>query len=129
MKPSPDCVPLAECKPGRLYKIRCRNLLMGVFNGKEGSQAGFIGIREKFNSKYLFTEYHHETGAPFGTVFGVIDTGVDIPEGMLLAEHLPGSWDSKTGREVEFDKPVAEGGKGWYFKDTGEPDQSIRGCI
>ena len=29
-------------------------------------RSGFIGIREKFGSKYLFMEYHYETGAPFG---------------------------------------------------------------
>lgn len=124
-QPSPDCVPLAECKPRRLYKIRCRNLDFGVFNGKESPWAGFIGIREKFNSKYLFTEYHHETGAPFGTVYSVIDTGIDMPEDLRLSDTSP-TVDKASNRPVHFDKPVADGGRGWIFSDTDESDQSIQ---
>jgi hypothetical protein len=42
-----------ELRRGFLYKIRSRNLAMGVYNG----QRGFVGIREKFDSLFLFTEY------------------------------------------------------------------------
>lgn len=55
---------LKDCKKGYLYKIDCRNLELGVFNG----ETGFIGIRTKFGNRYLFTEYHWDQGAPFGTV-------------------------------------------------------------
>jgi hypothetical protein len=58
-------IPLTECKHGYLYRISSRNLAFGVFN--ENSQ-GFVGIREKFGNRYLFTEFHWDTGAPFGTV-------------------------------------------------------------
>ena len=58
-------IPLSECKHGGLYRIHSRNLRLGVF--KEGVK-GFVGIREKFSHLYLFTEFHWDTGPPFGTV-------------------------------------------------------------
>lgn len=110
-----------ECIPRRLYKIRSRNLIMGVFDGKEG----FVGIRQKFGSKFLFTEFHWDQGPPFGTVFGVEDTGIDLPEHIQLCES-PGTVDRETGRWVAFDKSIAEGGRGWYFTDTGESSEDIQ---
>ena len=58
-------IPLTECKHGFLYHIHSRNLSFGVFNEKT---KGFVGIREKFREYFLFTEYHWDTGAPYGTV-------------------------------------------------------------
>lgn len=58
-------IPLEECKHGWLYRIDARNFSFGVFN--EDSK-GFIGVRYKFGHEYLFTEFHWDTGAPFGTV-------------------------------------------------------------
>lgn len=55
-------IPRVECKKGFLYKLHARNLDIGVFDGK-----GFIGIRQKFNDRFLFTEYHWDDGAPYGT--------------------------------------------------------------
>jgi hypothetical protein len=57
-------VPMNECKARFLYKIYSRNLEYGVYDGK----GGFIGIRIKFGNRYLDTEYHYDTGAPYGTV-------------------------------------------------------------
>lgn len=76
-------VPISECIARRLYKVGSRNLTWGVYNGKEG----FIGIREKFRSKYLFTEFHWDQGPPYGTVHTVIDTGIDLPENIELLEY------------------------------------------
>lgn len=56
---------LEDCKHSYLYRIYSRNLSFGVFHKKS---SGFIGIREKFGYEYLFTEYHFDTGAPYGTV-------------------------------------------------------------
>lgn len=56
---------------GHLYRIRSRNLPYGVYNGR----GGFIGIREKFDSLYLFTEYDYDRGAPYGTVIVQEDLG------------------------------------------------------
>ncbi len=58
-------IQLTECKHGYLYKIYSRNLTQGVFNK---NTKGFVGIRDKFGREYLFTEFHWDTGAPFGTV-------------------------------------------------------------
>ena len=55
------------------------DLVVGVFIK---DKAGFIGIREKFGSRYLFMEYHYDTGAPYGTAQPVKKFGLapdDIP--------------------------------------------------
>lgn len=57
-------IALADCKHGYTYHITSRNLVVGVFNAET---RGFIGIREKFGSEFLFTEFHFDTGAPYGT--------------------------------------------------------------
>ena len=54
---------LNQLQPGMAYKLHSRNLAIGVYDGNEG----FIGIREKFGPRYLFTEYHWDQGPPFGT--------------------------------------------------------------
>jgi hypothetical protein len=46
------------------------------------------------------------------------------PEDIELRESL-GSIDQNTNRMVAFDKPVNQGGKGWYFLDTGESSLAI----
>lgn len=56
---------IEECKDGYLYSISSRNLISGIYSEKS---KGFLGIREKFGNRYLFEEYHWDTGAPFGTV-------------------------------------------------------------
>src|SRR5262245_19503172 len=95
-EPTPEeLVPLKDCIKGRVYKIRCRNLLVGVFDGHEG----FIGIREKFDYRYLFREFHWEHGAPFGTVWGAVDTGIDVPEDMILSDTV-GTYCETTGRPL-----------------------------
>jgi hypothetical protein len=63
-----------KCKDRFLYKIHSRNLTLGVFRESTG---GFIGLREKFGSVYLFEEYHWDNGPPYGTV---------TPEKELLEE-------------------------------------------
>lgn len=63
-----DYIPLEDCEDGGLYLIFARNASMGIFN-KE--QDGFVIPRDKFGW-YLFTEYHFDTGPPFGTVKPII---------------------------------------------------------
>lgn len=112
---------LSKCIRGRLYLLRSRNLAVGVFNGN----TGFIGIRTKFGDRYLATEYHYDTGAPFGTVSEAVDMEIDVPKDIELREQL-GTKDSVSGRLVEFDRPVKDGGRGWYYVDTGVADEAIR---
>lgn len=77
-------IKLAECKPRTVYRLNSRNLEIGVFNGSEG----FIGIREKFDRRYLFTEYHHDTGAPFGTATPLEEIGSIVNASIVIDEML-----------------------------------------
>lgn len=57
---------LYDCIDKGLYLIQARNFELAVFNKDKD---GFTGIRCKFGCEFLFTEYHYDTGPPFGTVF------------------------------------------------------------
>lgn len=80
-------LPLKDCIPGRVYRIKARNFTLGVFDGREG----FIGIREKFGHRYLFTEDHWDTGAPHGTVQPIEDIGIFVSSEIVLAEYADGA--------------------------------------
>jgi hypothetical protein len=47
-----------------LYLLDSRNLAIGVYTAE---QKGFIGIRVKFSSNFLFVEHHWDCGPPCGT--------------------------------------------------------------
>ncbi len=64
-------IPLSDCKPGYLYKLRSRNLLYGVFDGTDG----FVGIREKFDNRFLDKEIHYSASAHYGTATPVEEIG------------------------------------------------------
>lgn len=68
-------LPLEQMVHGRIYAIRSRNLLVGVWDAEA---SGFIGLRTKFGSEYLFTEYHWDTGGQHGTAFAKRDLGLDV---------------------------------------------------
>ncbi len=112
-------IAMGKCKHGFLYRINSRNLSLGVYDGNEG----FIGIRTKFGDRYLFTEFHHDQGAPFGTVFPLEELE-QVPMDLEIKE-CGETKDRKTGRLVKFDTPISQGGKGWYFVDTGEASTEI----
>lgn len=84
-----------DLKKGHLYQIRSRNLPYGVYDGR----GGFIGIREKFASLFLFTEYDWDNGPPFGTVTVQEDLG-PTPEDIEPVEawwvHGDTRWPSGT---------------------------------
>ena len=107
-------ISLENCKHGYVYEIDSRNLSHGVFNSKDN---GFIGIRNKFRNNFLFTEYHWDTGEPYGTVIPLKELE-KVPDDIEIKVDL-GIIDSFTGKLINFDKPVVEGGKGWYFVETG----------
>ena len=114
---------LSKCKKRRVYKLLSRNLSFGVFDG----ETRFIGIRTKCGSRFLDTEDHWDTGPPFGTARPEEDIGIYVPEEIILhpRENKGTPVDKITGRDVAFDRPIAEGGKGWFFKDTGESNLDI----
>ena len=115
-----ESIPLEKCKNRVLYRIHSRNLGFGVFNEADN---GFVGIREKFGVEYLFTEYHWDTGEPFGTVHPVEELE-PLPEDIDIRESL-GTVDEETGKPLVFDKPRAEGGKGWHFADGTVTDDKV----
>lgn len=105
------CIPLTDCKHGGLYRLSSRNLLLGVFNK---NTSGFVGIREKFGDHYLFTEFHWDTSAPFGTVrpIELLEMYPDEPNESIydkvteeyLREHL--TLDKKLGDLVLVDNKI-----------------------
>lgn len=79
-------IPIDELVPRGIYRLYSRNLLVGVWNGKTDKWCGFVGIREKFGDRFLFSEYHWDTGAPYGTarpleLIGIVPEGIDLQEG------------------------------------------------
>jgi len=58
-------IPIDKCEDGRLYQICARNASYGIYRA---SEKGFEISRFKFGDNYTFTEYHWDTGAPYGTV-------------------------------------------------------------
>ena len=60
-----EYIKMPDLKTGYLYRIRARNGAFGIWEEK---RKGFIISRVKFRANFPFTEYHHDTGAPFGTV-------------------------------------------------------------
>jgi len=64
MREHPERIPIPDCQHGFLYRIYSRNLNLGVYREDD---KGFVGIRLKMGHRYLFTEFHWDTGPPFGT--------------------------------------------------------------
>ena len=80
-------IPIPECEHGRLYRLSSRNLRSGVYNSET---RGFVGLREKFGTTCLFTEYHYDTGPPFGTAYPIEATGF-LYTGNLAEVFIEGS--------------------------------------
>ena len=98
-------IPLEECEGRAIYRLQSRNLIVGVFNEKKN---GFIGIRQKFDSRYLFTEYHFDNGPPLGTARPLERLGKLDNEHIRLWESYPGSMCEFCGRPVEYRKELYE---------------------
>jgi hypothetical protein len=77
-------IPIDSCKNGYVYRIFARNGIVGIFNSQDNS---FTLSRFKFNSNYLFDEYHWDTGEPFGTVKPIEEID-ECPENMTESEAL-----------------------------------------
>lgn len=82
-------IALADCVERGLYRLHSRNLVLGVYVG----DGLFVGIREKFGSRYLDTELHPERG---GTARPIDRVSIDAPAGIPLL----GGWGSS---KVLFD--------------------------
>lgn len=76
----------SDCVAGTIYALHSRNLTVGVYDGV----TGFIGIREKFGHRYLFTEYHRgDADLPrvIGTVTPLRVLGA-LPVGIPVREYV-----------------------------------------
>lgn len=90
-------IPMDQLEHRRLYIIRSRNLVAGVW---DEARRGFIGVREKFGTEYLFTEFHYDLDPQIGTVSGmeptehVLPGDVEMVEGRTLCNtcEAPAGW-------------------------------------
>lgn len=65
-----------ELKARSVYVLRSRNLKIGAFSSLDNS---FIGIRTKFNSRYLAKEYHYKFAGTAITLEKIAEVPDDIP--------------------------------------------------
>ncbi len=66
MQDSTDYLPIEQMQAGMAYSIWARNAYAGIWLPEE---QGFLISRYKIHpTPYLFTEFHWDTGEPFGTV-------------------------------------------------------------
>jgi hypothetical protein len=85
-----------ECQHRAVYILHSRNLKFGVYNKHTN---GFIGIRTKFGSRFLFTEYHWDNES-FATA-KPIEIICEVPETIEIIEEL-GTECFKCKTKVEF---------------------------
>jgi hypothetical protein len=114
-------IPYLNCKVNFVYTLRARNLSLGAFT----AAGTFIGLRTKFDSVFLDQELHFDRGGsarPLKLIAAIPD---DIPLTFSL-----GTYDINTSppEMVAFDKPIADGGKGWFYIKDGVPSKDIRPC-
>lgn len=117
----PTYIQLSVCRNRVLYRLHSRNLTLGVF---DETRDGFIGVRRKFDSEFLDTEYHWDTGPPHGTA-QPLEEITALPPWIRVKERYD-TIDRLTGRLVDFDRPIDDGGRGWYFVETDEASEDIR---
>lgn len=98
-------IPIADCKRRHVYRLHSRNLKFGVFAPEK--ENGFIGIRTKFKSRFLFTEHHWDNGPPHGTARPVEDLGPLDDKKVRLWDSMPTTC-GYCGERLEFAQP--EGG-------------------
>jgi hypothetical protein len=112
-------IPILDCKLGYIYTLNSRNLNFGVFT----SQNTFIGLRTKFDDTFLDHELHYDRG---GTAMPLLE--IEKLPSSIPVQISCGTYDRITKLEVAFDKPISDGGKGWYFIDTGLSSKNILPC-
>ena len=74
-------IALRDCEHRRLYRLDARQLTYGVFDKNMG---GFIGIRKKFDKRFLDSENHWEC-EKFATAKPLEALGM-LPEGIECSE-------------------------------------------
>lgn len=87
-----------------VYEIRSRNLLLAAYRGN----GEWVGIRLKFDSRYLFTE--HSPPGPFGTVQMVGARLGTVPDEIRLTESVGTSYCQLCGSKAVW-TPDTPGGR------------------
>jgi hypothetical protein len=121
MRRNPNLPKMEELIKGRIYKLECRNLLCGVWNGVNA----FIGIRHKWGDEFLDTEYHWDFDDHYGTVENAEDTNHDIPKDFVLDTDL-GIKDNITGEWIERKWDENNKFVGWYYIEDNEIATNVR---
>ena len=100
---------IEDCKHRWLYKLDSRNLSHGVYNEADKS---FIGIRHKFGSNFLDSEYHYDTGAPHGTAMP-LEVICELPAEISDKESL-GTFEAVTNKPLVWHSIMSC----WVYKGT-----------
>lgn len=79
-------IPESDLIHRRLYRVRSRNLVIGAW---DKDKRGFIGLREKFGSRFPFIEFHHDADPHVGTAQAERDLGIDVPPEIEMNEYGP----------------------------------------
>lgn len=71
----PRMIHREACQDRHLYRLRSRNLLMGVW---DAPTQGFLGLRTKWGRVFVFKEYHYEN-EHYATAVPYEDLGEVLP--------------------------------------------------
>jgi len=85
-----------------VYRLTARNFFLGAWDAAHG---GFLGIREKFGNRYVFTEYFAEQDRSSGTAHAWTDADAVVPDEIELTEYL-GTQCSEHKRRARFVESV-----------------------
>lgn len=77
-------IPHEDLIDRRLYRLRGRNIFVGLWWPEV---SGFVGVRQKFDSRFLFTELLNDGIMCAGTVTPLGDASVDLPTEIVLNDH------------------------------------------
>ena len=79
-------IALRDCKKGSVYWVEARNFKLAVFDGEV-----FVGIREKFGTKFLDSERHWDEEDTERRVMGsckpIREVGF-VPDGVLDTKYV-----------------------------------------
>lgn len=104
-------IPMEDLEERVLYRIRSRNLVVGIWVPEE---RGFIGVRNKFGDDYLFTEYHRDADPRYGTVSLMESTGIRLPDEIDV-------WEMKSECRTCNQAAAYTKERGWYHVSPPRP--------
>lgn len=102
-EPKPEWIDPAELFDRGVYRIRSRNLPYGVYRA---ATRGFIGIREKMGSVYLFEEYEWDASTTYGTA-RALDYMGQLPDEIEMRETNPTECET-CGQPCVYDDDLKE---------------------